>query len=548
MSATTATTTQPALNRVVKGDYQGYIARVLKQGPTGDYHCQLKKVGNPFAKTDWISPKDMKPMVKLKPGTMCFVTGGILEGFFAQVEEHDPENDFYVGSAHCITISPGTGSQRRGTVEDKFLKPCTDFNVKFGKYKAKATMTPLGLLFDIQGEGVVPTQYQSRKFTSDKKEVEKILADWVDELENPTPTSLVDETSTGHQSKLEPEPEVEEETLLPVQEDDIPPTSEESVPEPQPEPEPETKKSNLIQFPSRSSVIEIEVEAPPEEVVEEAETEKNPPETVSGETDSGAEEEDWTYLSSEAESRADAIANDLVKITEPFVKSVTDFLWELKFVVFENDHRRKSRTFGTFEQMCRHLYDNRGFPYHPNTAREKANAEQERRLLRQAGVKVEVERMSDTAALELRKVDALAAEPEVILEAKRQVVENAPDLTKKGITSSIKSISESAHWEDTYKFRYPSPKKRQSGEKAEPISRQEVEEIQSRNARLRQENESLQFELAEVKDKLAEKSQREAFLSGMVKTAQEQLDEKERELEQLKQELEEMRQLAKMAG
>jgi isopropylmalate/homocitrate/citramalate synthase len=220
----------------------------------------------------------------------------------------------------------------------------------------------------------------------------------------------------------------------------------------------------------------------------------------------------------------------------------------LKFLVFEDEHKKRSRKHGTFEQTCRFLHEECGFPLHPNTAREKANAEQQRRLLRQAGVGVEVEKMSDTAALELRRVDALKAEPEVILDAKRKVVENAGSLTKEAIASSIQTVSKDEDWENQYKFRYDKPKKRSQSEKPEPISRKELEDTQNRNTLLRRENEALreqlqstQEELEQVKTTLEEKVGNEVFLSGLVAEAQSQLDEKDKEIQALMWELEEMR-------
>jgi uncharacterized small protein (DUF1192 family) len=304
-------------------------------------------------------------------------------------------------------------------------------------------------------------------------------------------------------------------------------------------PEPVVAKGKLYYFPSQDTGI---TPVPTHE--QDSVDEKTPPDAVPSELEGGeTEEEDWTYISLEREQQCQAIASELIKLSEKFSSPVTSFLWELKFVVFEGDHRYKSREYGTFEQMCRRLYEEEGFPYHPNTAREKANAEQERRILQQAGVTVEVEKMSDTAALELRKIDTFRnAEPEVILAAKRAVVEAAPKLTREGISSSIKSLSEAQDWENTYKFQYnPKPRKRQSGEKLEPISRQEVEEVQNRNTLLKREVEKLQsevctmaVELMGLKKEVEEKTKNEQFLSSMV-------IEKDEEIERLKRELEEAR-------
>ena len=306
-----------------------------------------------------------------------------------------------------------------------------------------------------------------------------------------------------------------------------------------PEPIQVAKKSNLLHFPSQDTGISP---APTHE--QEPLDEKTPPDAIPSELEGvETEEEDWTYISLEREQQCQAIATELIKLSEKFSSPVTTFLWELKFVIFEGDHRFKSREYGTFEQMCRRLYEDEGFPYHPNTAREKANAEQERRILRQAGITVEVEKMSDTAALELRKIDAFRnAEPEVILAAKKAVVEAAPKLTREGISSSIQSLSETQDWENTYKFQYnPKPRKRQSGEKLEPISRQEVEEVQNRNTLLKREVEKLQsevctmaVELMGLKKEVEEKTKNEQFLSSMVM-------EKDEEIERLKRELEEAR-------
>lgn len=514
----TATATQSGLNRVIKGQYRGYVAKVLKQGPTGHYQCELRNLENDREVTDWVSAAELQELPTFAPGTICRIEGGEFDGLFAQVLEHNPEHPLYQGSAHCSVIY-SRGKQRNNWVKDEHLRPARSINLRSGEYSALASTTVEGLLLDVQYDGH-SFLHQTGKFCKNKNEAQALLEEFIQSRSSVTSQ---EETSPLEEGMLEPVAED-----VPTEEKPLDAT-----------PDLESKTSNVIQFRSRNSVTEEE--AVPLET-------ENPPEAASGETGSETEEEDWIYLSLEAEKRVDAIASQLVEITEPFVKSVTDFLWELKFVVYEDDHRRKSREFGTFEQLCRHLYEERNFPYHPNTAREKANAEQERRLLRQAGVEVEVEKMSDSAALELRKVDALKAEPDVILEKKREVIENADGLTKKAIASSIKSLSEADDWENEYKFRYPAPKKRDSGEPVEKISRQEIEEIQSRNARLRKENETLQYQLAQTQEKLAEKVQNEIFLSGMVKTAQEQLDEKERELEQLRQELEEMRSLAKKVG
>jgi hypothetical protein len=401
----------------------------------------------------------------------------------------------------------------------------------------------------LEGDCCLP--YQTGKFLATKREAEEVLEEYLKSLEAPARNSVVEEIpeeviaedELPLEDDVDASDEQEVEIPAPVLEQESQPVLEptdELIQEEEPTPDPVSSPNKIVQFPSRPVAIEQEPEQ---------EETKNPPESESVHTpETGTEEKDWTYLTPPKEQRVNEIIVELVKLTKPYTQAIASFLWELKFLVFEDERKKRSRKHGTFEQTCRFLHEECGFPLHPNTAREKANAEQQRRLLRQAGVGVEVEKMSDTAALELRRVDALKAEPEVILDAKRKVVENAGSLTKEAIASSIQTVSKDEDWENQYKFRYDKPKKRSQSEKPEPISRKEVEELQDRNTRLRKENETLreqlqstQEELGQVKTKLEEKEGNEVFLSGLVAEAQSQLDEKDKEIQALMRQLEEMR-------
>jgi hypothetical protein len=403
----------------------------------------------------------------------------------------------------------------------------------------------------LQGEDVVAT-HKVGEFLPNKTEAKEALIEYLDSVKWASLSSvakkLEDEIVTEGGLLLEDDvdasDEQEVEIPAPVLEQEPQPVLEpadELIQEEEPTPDPVSSPNKIVQFPSRTPAA-IEQEPEQEET-------KNPPESESVHTpETGTEEKDWTYLTPPKEQRVNEIIVELVKLTKPYTQAIASFLWELKFLVFEDEHKKRSRKHGTFEQTCRFLHEECGFPLHPNTAREKANAEQQRRLLRQAGVGVEVEKMSDTAALELRRVDALKAEPEVILDAKRKIVENAESLTKEAIASSIQTVSKDEDWENQYKFRYDKPKKRSQSEKPEPISRKEVEELQDRNTRLRKENETLreqlqstQEELGQVKTKLEEKEGNEVFLSRLVAEAQSQLDEKDKEIQALMRQLEEMR-------
>jgi hypothetical protein len=553
MSATTAT--KSVLNRVVNlKKYRDYVARPIQAGENDQVFCELENFETGDKKTDWLSASCLEEIVQYEPGTMCRITGGTLDGFFAQIQEHNLDSWAYQGKAQCVVISPSS-KKRNGYVEDKYLRPCRQVNLKVGKTKAIASMTSEGLLITIlEGDCCLP--YQTGKFLATKREAEEVLEEYLKSLEAPARNSVVEEIPeeviAEDELPLEDDVDASDEQGVEEVEIPIPVLEQESQPilepadelieeEPTPEPDPVSKPSKIVQFPSRTPVA-IEQEPEQEET-------KNPPESESVHTpETGTEEKDWTYLTPPKEQRVNEIIVELVKLTKPYTQAIASFLWELKFLVFEDERKKRSRKHGTFEQTCRFLHKECGFPLHPNTAREKANAEQQRRLLRQAGVGVEVEKMSDTAALELRRVDALKAEPEVILDAKRKVVENAGSLTKEAIASSIQTVSKDEDWENQYKFRYDKPKKRSQSEKPEPISRKEVEELQDRNTRLRKENETLreqlystQEELEQVKTKLEEKEGNEVFLSGLVAEAQSQLDEKDKEIQALMRQLEEIR-------
>jgi hypothetical protein len=544
MSATTAT--KSVLSRVINlKKYRDYVARPIQTGENDQVFCELENFETGDKKTDWLSTSCLEEIVQYEPGTMCRITGGTLDGFFAQIQEHNLDSWAYLGNAQCVVISP-SGKKRNGYVEDKYLRPCRQVNLKVGKTKAIASMTSEGLLITIL-EGGCCLPYQTGRFLATKREAEEVLEEYLKSLEAPARNSVVEEipeeVMTEDDLRLEDDVDSSGE-----QEVEIPIPILERQPQPVLEPveevvheEPTPKLSNLVQFPSRTPVA-IEQEPEQEET-------KNPPESESVHTpETGTEEKDWTYLTPPKEQRVNEIIVELVKLTKPYTQAIASFLWELKFLVFEDERKKRSRKHGTFYQTCSYLYEECGFPLHPNTCGEKANAEQERRLLRQAGVGVEVEKMSDTAALELRRVDALKAEPEVILDAKRKIVENAESLTKEAIASSIQTVSKDEDWENQYKFRYDKPKKRSQSDKPEPISRKEVEELQDRNTRLRKENETLreqlqstQEELEQVKTKLEEKVGNEVFLSGLVAEAQSQLDEKDKEIQLLMRQLEEMR-------
>jgi hypothetical protein len=544
MPATTAT--KSVLSRVVNlKKYRDYVARPIQTGENDQVFCELENFETGDKKTDWLSTSCLEEIVQYEPGTMCRITGGTLDGFFAQIQEHNLDSWAYLGKAECVVISP-SGKKRNGYVEDKYLRPCRQVNLKVGKTKAIASMTSEGLLINIlEGDCCLP--YQTGKFLATKREAEEVLEEYLKSLEAPARNSVVEEIPEEViaedefplEGDVDASDEQEVEIPAPVLEQELQPILEptdELIEEQELTPKP----SNLVQFPSRPVAIEQESEQ---------EETKNPPESESVHTpETGTEEKDWIYLTPPKEQRVNEIIVELVALTKPYTQAITRFLWELKFVVFEDEGKKRSRKHGTFYQTCSYLYEECGFWLHPNTCGEKANAEQERRLLRQAGVGVEVEKMSDTAALELRRVDALKAEPEVILEAKRKVVENAGSLTKEAIASSIQTVSKDEDWENQYKFRYDKPKKRSQSEKPEPISRKEVEELQDRNTRLRKENETLreqlyntQEELEQVKTKLEEKEGNEVFLSGLVAEAQSQLDEKDKEIQALMRQLEEMR-------
>lgn len=454
---------------------------------------------------------------------MYEIIGGNYRGSFAEIQEHPSLGLVSIGNAYCSVISK-KGSRTERWVRLDYLGPCRKLKVEAAGTHAIAVMTNNGVRFDI--EGSVPIQ--TEKFFKDKQELQDLLESLLfhhKQVENSGVSQaqyLEERVDLGvPQQELEDSDSVESEYFEEPEED--------SEPEAEAETE-DVTKSNILLFPSQSTVIE-----PPNE--------ETPP------TENGTEEEDWTHISLEREQRCQAIASQLIKLSQDFSTPITDFLWELNFVVFQDDRRKKSREYGTFEQMCRHLHEN-GFPYHPNTAREKANAEQQRRILNQLGVTVEVKSMSDTAALELRKIDSFRdAEPEVILAAKKQVVEAAEKLTKEGISSSIKSLSVAHDWESNYKFRYnPKPKKRQSGEKAQEISREDVEKTQNLNTLLRRQVEQLQSEVSTmalemigITKEIQEKVKKEMLLTEMVKM-------KDEEIERLKQELEEARRMRAIAS
>jgi predicted RNase H-like nuclease (RuvC/YqgF family) len=162
---------------------------------------------------------------------------------------------------------------------------------------------------------------------------------------------------------------------------------------------------------------------------------------------------------------------------------------------------------------------------------------------------VKVKGMSDAAALELRRIDSFRdAEEEEILEAKKLVIESAPELTKKAISETIKSVSTEENWEDKYKFRFNPKPRKQTGEKPEKISREEVENVQNLNTLLRLQVSELQAENEELRKENENKILNEQFLSEQAQAIEAQLAQKEREIEQLKQELEEARQMRAIAG
>jgi len=457
----------------------------------------------------------------LTVGEMYRVTKGQHNGSVVQLDFHEPDSECYTGKARCV-ITSSSGNRRNEWIEVDSLRPCNQLKATLGEVGAIATVTPQGTVLDIKdGDSLV--QYHAGKILKTQEEVEAALEEFVQK--RAARSSVVEEP---------------EESLVLEEEDD-----EKLSTEPE-----EVKKSNVLQFMARSSVVQEEVIL--EKPEPEATKEETPSETVPLEPTGETEEEDWIYISPDLERKCETVASQIISITQPYAKAITQFLWELKFVVFEDDHRRKSRKFGTFEQMCRHLHQEHDFPLHPNTARERANAEQERRTLRQLLPTVEVETMSDHAALELRRIDSFkGAEPEVILEAKKAIVKEAPKLTQKAIADTIKSMAEAEDWEDKYRFRYnPKPKNREQGEKPEPISRKEVEDLQNRNAHLNKQVQQLQSEVTgmisemmHLKEENDQKARNEKFLADNLELAQNQLSEKDQEIERLKQELEEARRM-----
>jgi hypothetical protein len=598
------TTTASPINRVLKGQYKGYYARVIEKGKKDQIRCELTNYSNDLQAVDWVPSASLKEVEKLKIGEILsiFDDRGEHTGSFAEVIQHDPVDDFYKGKAYCNVISP-SGNRNKKWVEDRLLRPTKKQTVEARGIKAIASVTASGMRFDIKGQDPI----QSTKFVKDQAEAQALLDKLLEvedeiapfqgagaeSLQEPEATNevsmpeLISEI-TDFVEELLPEepleeleedfleyPEIEGELGLEErfledflddpeedrEEDDFAPIEVIFTPS-----EPEPAKSNLLQFTPRSPVVsKLEVT----EIVAQPAIEATVPETEGEESDGtsdsdhpkldgsiteeeGEEGEDWTFLTSEHERKCRAIAVKLIEISQPFSEAVTDYLWELKFVVFQNDNRRKSQEYGTFEQMCRRLHDEEGFPYRPNSAREKANAEQERRELLplvDQDIQVKVKGMSDAAALELRRMDTFRdAEEEEILEAKKLVIESAPELTKKAISETIKSVSTEENWEDKYKFRFNPKPRKQTGEKPEKISREEVENVQNLNTLLRLQVSELQAENEELRKENENKILNEQFLSEQAQAIEAQLAQKEREIEQLKQELEEARQMRAIAG